>query len=85
MRRGTPTVRPGLFDAAAGATELRYGAAGADTEFYESWTDAPPEFQGPSPMKQVVQALCNPQTPLNILGNFVFNEPTGSGDAKIVP
>jgi len=76
---------PGLLNIAADTTELRYGAVGAETEFYEPWTDAPSEYEDPNPMKQGVQALCNPQTLLNILHNFVFYERTAGGDAKIVP
>lgn len=76
---------PGLLNVAADTTELRYGAVGAGTEFYEPWTDAPPEYEDPSPMKQAVQALCNPGTLLNVLDNFVFYERTTGGDAKIVP
>ncbi|UWG50711.1 Type I site-specific restriction-modification system, R (restriction) subunit or related helicase [Halalkaliarchaeum sp. AArc-CO] len=76
---------PGLLNVAADTTELRYGAVSASTEFYEPWTDAPPEYEDPNPMKQAVQALCNPQTLLNILDNFVFYERTAGGDAKIVP
>lgn len=51
---------PGLFNVAADTTELRYGAVGATREFYEPWSDAPPEYKADIPMKQVVQALCNP-------------------------
>ncbi len=76
---------PGLLNVAADTTELRYGAVGAGTEFYEPWTDAVPEYEDANPMKQAVQALCNPQTLLNILDNFVFYEQTAGGDAKIIP
>ncbi|MFC6906824.1 type I restriction endonuclease subunit R [Halalkalicoccus tibetensis] len=76
---------PGLFNIAADTMELRYGAVGAPTEFYEEWNDAPPEYQDDNEMKQSVQALCNPGTVLEILKHFVFYERRAGGDAKIVP
>ena len=76
---------PGLFNIAADTTELRYGAVGATHEFYEPWSDAPPEYEDEIPMKQAVQALCNPETVLDILDNYVFYEQSTGGDAKIIP
>jgi len=76
---------PGLFNVAADTTELRYGAVGATHEFYEPWSDAPPEYEDEIPMKQAVQALCNPKTVLDILDNYVFYEQSTGGDAKIIP
>jgi type I restriction enzyme R subunit len=76
---------PGLFNIAADTTELRYGAVGASTEFYEPWNDAPTEYQDDNEMKQAVQALCNPGTIIDILDNFVFYERKTDGLAKIIP
>lgn len=76
---------PGLFNIAADTTEMRYGAVGAKTEFYMKWADAPPKYQDESGMKQAVQALCNPETVLDVLKHFVFYERKAGGDAKIVP
>jgi type I restriction enzyme R subunit len=76
---------PGLFNVAADTTELRYGAVGADREFYEPWSDAPAEYESEIPMQQAVQALCNPATVLDILDNYVFYEQSTGGAAKIIP
>ncbi|SDD68544.1 type I restriction endonuclease subunit R [Natrinema hispanicum] len=77
---------PGLFNVAADTMEFRYGAVGAPAEFYEPWNDAPEEYADPdNEMKQAVMALCNPETLLDILKNFVFFEKRPGGDAKIVP
>lgn len=89
---------PGLFNVAADTMELRYGAVGAPKEFYEPWNDAPEEHDraeqssagsqvqpGDNEMKQAVQALCDPDTVLDLLKNFVFYERRAGGDAKIIP
>jgi type I restriction enzyme R subunit len=76
---------PGLFNVAADTMKLRYGAVGAPAEFYEPWNDAPPECQDDNEMKQAVQALCNPETVLDLLKNFVFFEDQPGGTAKIIP
>jgi len=77
---------PGLFNVAADTMELRYGAVGAPTEFYEPWKDPPEEYvDEDNEMKQAVQALCNPDTLLDILKNFVMFEERPGGDAKIIP
>ncbi|MWV40710.1 type I restriction endonuclease subunit R [Natrialba sp. INN-245] len=77
---------PGLFNVAADTMAFRYGAVGAPAEFYEPWNDAPEEYADPeNDMKQAVQALCNPETLLDVLKNFVFFEQRPGGDAKIVP
>ncbi|WP_254530056.1 type I restriction endonuclease subunit R [Natrinema gelatinilyticum] len=76
---------PGLFNVAADTMKLRYGAVGAPAEFYEPWNDAPPEYQDDNEMKQAVQALCNPETVLDLLKNFVFFEDQLGGTAKIIP
>ena len=76
---------PGLLNVAADTGTLRYGAVGAGTEYYEPWSDAPEEYQDPNEMKQAIQALCNPNTLLDILRNFVFFESGPGGLAKIVP
>ncbi|GGL23168.1 DEAD/DEAH box helicase [Halarchaeum grantii] len=76
---------PGLFNVAADTMELRYGAVGAPREFYEPWNDAPAKFEDDNEMRQAVNALCNPQTLLDLLKNFVFYERRAGGDAKIVP
>ena len=76
---------PGLFNVAADTMELRYGAVGAPREFYEPWNDAPPECEDGNKMKQAVQALCNPDSILDLLKHFVFYERQAGGDAKIVP
>ncbi|MXR52056.1 HsdR family type I site-specific deoxyribonuclease [Halovenus sp. WSH3] len=76
---------PGLFNIAADTMELRYGAVGAPREFYEPWNDAPADFEDENSMRQAVRALCNPDTILDLLKNFVFYEQRPGGDAKIVP
>jgi type I restriction enzyme R subunit len=77
---------PGLFNVAADTMEFRYGAVGAPTEFYEPWNEAPEAYtDADNPMKQGTQALCNPETLLDMLKNFVFFEERPGGDAKIVP
>ncbi|MFP8952837.1 type I restriction endonuclease subunit R [Natrialbaceae archaeon A-arb3/5] len=76
---------PGLFNVAADTMELRYGAVGAPKEFYEPWNDAPSEYAEDNKNKQAIQALCNPETILDLLKNFVFYERRAGGDAKIVP
>jgi type I restriction enzyme R subunit len=76
---------PGLFNIAADTMELRYGAVGAPKEFYEPWNDAPKRYQDDNGMKQAVRALCNPDSILDLLKNFVFYERRAGGDAKIVP
>ncbi|TKX46350.1 type I restriction endonuclease subunit R [Halorubrum sp. SD690R] len=76
---------PGLFNVAADTMELRYGAVGAPKEFYEPWNDAVDEFKDDNAMRQAVRALCNPDTLLDLVKNFVFYERRAGGDAKIVP
>lgn len=76
---------PGLFNIAADTTELRYGAVGAPTAFYNPWKDAPPEYDDESPMKRAIQATCNPETLLDLLDNYVFYERRPGQDAKIIP
>lgn len=77
---------PVLFNVAADTMELRYGAAGAPPEYYMPWSEAPREFEDPTnPLKQTVQALCNPDTVLDILDNYVFYEKQPGRNAKIVP
>jgi len=76
---------PGLFNIAADTMELRYGAVGAPKEFYEPWNDAPAEYEDDNAMRQAIKALCNPNSILDLLKNFVFYERRAGGDAKIVP
>jgi len=76
---------PGLFNVAADTMELRYGAVGAPKEFYEPWNDAPEAYQDENAMRQAVKALCNRETLLDLVKNFVFYERRAGGDAKIVP
>ncbi|WP_256558482.1 type I restriction endonuclease subunit R [Salinilacihabitans rarus] len=76
---------PGLFNIAADTFELRYGAVGAPKEFYEPWNDAPEEFEDSNDVRQAIKALCNPESILDLLKNFVFYERRAGGDAKIVP
>ncbi|MDB2261829.1 type I restriction endonuclease subunit R [Halorubrum ezzemoulense] len=77
---------PGLFNVAADTMEFRYGSVGAPDEFYELWNEAPEQYADEdNPMKQAVQALCNPATLVDILKNFVFFEKRAGGDAKIIP
>ncbi|KAB7517094.1 type I restriction endonuclease subunit R [Halosegnis rubeus] len=76
---------PGLFNVAADTMELRYGAVGAPTEFYEPWNDAPDEFADENEMRQAIRALCNPGSILDLLKHFVFYERRAGGDAKIIP
>lgn len=74
-----------LFNVAADTTELRYGAVGAPSKFYQPWSKAPSEYKSDNGLKQSVQALCNPDTLLDILHNFVFYEQATGGLIKIVP
>ncbi|MFC7325494.1 type I restriction endonuclease subunit R [Halorubrum rutilum] len=77
---------PGLFNVAADTMEFRYGSVGAPDEFYELWNEAPEQYADEdNPMKQAVQALCNPATLVDVLKNFVFFEKRPGGDAKIIP
>ncbi|WP_160134180.1 type I restriction endonuclease subunit R [Halococcus salsus] len=76
---------PGLFNIAADTMELRYGAVGAPKGFYQPWNDAPALYEDDNGMKQATQALCNPETVLDLVKNFVFYERRTGGDAKIVP
>ncbi len=76
---------PGLFNVAADTMNFRYGAVGAPPEFYMPWKDAPPEYQDDNELKQAVQALCNPETVLDILKHFIFYEDQTGGTAKIIP
>ncbi|RXK50092.1 type I restriction endonuclease subunit R [Halorientalis pallida] len=76
---------PGLFNVAADTMELRYGAVGTPREFYEPWNDAPEKFEDDNEMRQAVKALCNPDSLLDLLKNFVFYERRAGGDAKIIP
>ena len=77
---------PGLFNVATDTMEFRYGSVGAPDEFYELWNEAPEQFADEeNPMKQAVQALCNPATLVDVLKNFVFFEKRPGGDAKIIP
>lgn len=76
---------PGLLNVAGDSLELRYGAVGAPTEFYNEWNEAPDQFRDENEMKQAVQALLNPDTLLDLLDHFVFYEEKAGGDAKIVP
>ncbi|OYR80196.1 DEAD/DEAH box helicase, partial [Halorubrum ezzemoulense] len=77
---------PGLFNVAADTMEFRYGSVGAPDEFYELWNEAPDQYADEdNPMKQAVQALCNPATLVDVLKNFVFFEKRAGGDAKIIP
>ena len=77
---------PGLFNVAADTMEFRYGSVGAPDEFYELWNEAPEQYADEdNPMKQAVQALCNPVTLVDVLKNFVFFEKRAGGDAKIIP
>ncbi len=76
---------PTLFNVAADTEELRYGAVGATTGFYQGWTSAPERYQSDNKLKQSVQALLNPQTLLDMLKYFVFYEERPDQDVKIVP
>jgi len=76
---------PTLFNVAADTQALRYGAVGAPSKFYFPWSDAPPTFTDENPTRQVVQALLNPGTLIDLLRHFVFYEKAEGGDIKIVP
>ena len=77
---------PGLFNVAADTMEFRYGSVGAPDEFYEPWNEAPKQYANEdNPMKQAVQALCNPAALVDVLKHFVFFEKRAGGDAKIIP
>ena len=76
---------PTLFNVAADTMEFRYGAVGASKEFYEPWNDAPEQYEDDDDAKQATQALCNPETLLDLLKNFVFYERRAGGTTKIIP
>lgn len=76
---------PALLNVAADGRTLKYGAVGADREFYQGWTTAPERYQSDNEMKQATQALLNPETLLDLLKHFVFYESQPDQDAKIVP
>ncbi|WP_267162768.1 type I restriction endonuclease subunit R [Halovenus salina] len=76
---------PSLFTIAADTMEVRYGAVGAPAEFYMPWNDAPEQYQDDNENKRAIQAICNPETLLDLLKNFVFYEEQPGGTAKIIP
>jgi type I restriction enzyme R subunit len=77
---------PGLFNVAADQGEYRYAAVGAPQRFYMPWRNAPEQyaFEDNEP-KQAIRAMCNHETLLNLLKNYVFHERQPGGDARIIP
>jgi len=77
---------PGLFNVAADQGEYRYAAVGAPQRFYMPWRHAPEQYavEDNTP-KQAIRAMCNHETLLNLLKNYVFHERQAGGDARIIP
>ncbi|RZH68764.1 type I restriction endonuclease subunit R [Natrinema altunense] len=84
---------PNLWNVAADSMAYRYGAVGATSSFYMPWEAdeeaTPPEYrveeEDANPLKEPVLAMCNHETLLDILRNFVFYEHRTGGTAKIIP
>lgn len=77
---------PGLFNVAADQGEYRYAGIGAPQRLYMPWRDAPEQYQVEDNVpKQAIRAMCNPETLLNLLKNYVFHERQPGGDARIIP
>ncbi|WP_066411355.1 HsdR family type I site-specific deoxyribonuclease [Halorubrum aethiopicum] len=84
---------PNLWNVAADSMAYRYGAVGASSSFYMPWEadedETPPEYrvgeEEANPLKEPVLAMCNHETLLDVLRNFVFYEHRTGGTAKIIP
>lgn len=84
---------PNLWNVAADSMAYRYGAVGASSSFYMPWEadkdGTPPEYrvdeEDANPLKEPVLAMCNHETLLDVLRNFVFYEHRTGGTAKIAP
>ncbi len=84
---------PNLWNVAADSMAYRYGAVGASSSFYMPWEadedETPPEYRvgegEANPLKEPVLAMCNHETLLDVLRNFVFYEHRTGGTAKIIP
>jgi len=84
---------PNLWNVAADSMAYRYGAVGASSSFYMPWEadkdETPPKYrvdeEDANPLKEPVRAMCNHETLLDVLRNFVFYEHRTGGTAKIAP
>lgn len=84
---------PNLWNVAADSMAYRYGAVGASSSFYMPWEadedETPPKYRvdetDANSLKEPVLAMCNPETLLDILKNFVFYEHRTTGVTKIIP
>jgi type I restriction enzyme R subunit len=84
---------PNLWNVAADSMEYRYGAVGASSSFYMPWEadeeETPAEYRADegdaNPLKESVLAMCNHETLLDVLRNFVFYEHRTGGTTKIIP
>ena len=84
---------PNLWNVAADSMAYRYGAVGASSSFYMPWKadkdETPTEYrikeEDANPLKEPVLAMCDHETLLNILRNFVFYEHRTGGTTKIIP
>jgi len=85
---------PNLWNVAADSMAYRYGAVGATSSFYMPWEADEDETlseyrvgeeEEANPLKEPVLAMCNHETLLDILRNFVFYEHRTGGTAKIIP
>ncbi|MFB6356824.1 MAG: type I restriction endonuclease subunit R [bacterium] len=76
---------PVLFNVAMDSFDYRAGAVGVNKKFYLPWSEAPEKYREDQENKQAVKAMLNPDTLLDILGNFVFYERQAGGDVKIIP
>ncbi|WP_049947744.1 type I restriction endonuclease subunit R [Candidatus Halobonum tyrrellensis] len=84
---------PNLWNVAADSMAYRYGAVGATSSFYMPWeadeNETPPEYrvdeEDANPLKEPVLAMCNHETLLDVLRNFVFYEHRTGGTTKIIP
>jgi|JXWS01.1.fsa_nt_gb type I restriction enzyme R subunit len=70
----------------------RYGAVGASSSFYMPWKadedETPSQYhvgEEANPLKESVLAMCNHETLLDVLRNFVFYEDRTGGTTKIIP
>ncbi len=84
---------PNLWNVAADSMAYRYGAVGATSSFYMPWEadedETSPEYrvdeEDANPLKEPVLAMCNHETLLDVLRNFVFYEHRTGGTTKIIP
>jgi type I restriction enzyme R subunit len=83
---------PNLWNVAADSMAYRYGAVGASSSFYMPWKadedETPSQYhvgEEANPLKESVLAMCNHETLLDVLRNFVFYEDRTGGTTKIIP